>query len=144
VALLAVGNAGGRIVAGVLSDRIGRKMTLIIMLTFQAVLMFVAIPVMSASTAVILVLLAALIGFNYGTNLSLFPSLTKDLWGLKNFGANYGFLFTAWGVGGFVMGRLSQMLKAWSGTFTSSFVTAGILLILGALLTLTLKGKSSS
>jgi len=146
VALLAVGNAGGRIGAGILSDRIGRKMALVIMLTFQAVLMFIAVSVVGSETssAVALVILATLIGFNYGTNLSIFPSFTKDLWGLKHFGANYGLVFSAWGVGGFVMGRLSQMLKAWTGTFNSSFITAGILLIIGAALTFALKGKSTS
>jgi MFS family permease len=146
VALLAVGNAGGRIGAGILSDRIGRKMALVIMLTFQAVLMFVAVSVVGSesSSALALVILATLIGFNYGTNLSIFPSFTKDLWGLKHFGANYGLVFSAWGVGGFVMGRLSQMLKTWTGTFNSSFVTAAILLIIGAALTFLLKGKSAS
>ncbi len=143
VALLAVGNAGGRIVAGMLSDRIGRSLTLALMLAFQATLMFVAIPVVGAenTSALILVLLATFIGFNYGTNLCLFPSFTKDLWGLKNFGINYGLVFTAWGVGGLVMSRMSQMLKASTGTFNSSFVAAGVLLIIGTLLTFTLKGK---
>jgi len=51
----------------------------------------------------VIVLVATLIGFNYGANLSLFPSFTKDLWGLKSFGVNYGILFTAWGVGGFAL-----------------------------------------
>ncbi len=130
VVILAVGNAAGRIVAGSLSDRIGRTLTLSMMLGFQAVLMFVAIPVVGAahpSTALLLVV-ATLIGFNYGTNLALFPAITKDLWGLKNFGANYGLLFTAWGVGGFVLGRASEMMKAATGDFTLSFGVAGILL----------------
>ncbi|MCD6306447.1 MAG: OFA family MFS transporter [Deltaproteobacteria bacterium] len=143
VALLAVGNAGGRVIAGVLSDKIGRRSTLAIMLSFQAVLMLISIPVMgsASSSPIILVLLAVFIGFNYGTNLSLFPSLTKDHWGLKNFGVNYGIVFTAWGVGGLVMGRLSQMLIAGTGSYTSSFITAAVLLIIGALLTFTLEGK---
>lgn len=143
VAILAVGNASGRIIAGVLSDKIGRRATLTMMLLFQTILMLIAIPVVSAhqSSPVFLVLLATLIGFNYGTNLSLFPSFTKDLWGLKNFGINYGIVFTAWGVGGFVMGRLSQMLQAGTGSFTSSFLTAAFLLLVGTSLTLTLKGK---
>jgi len=143
VAILAVGNAGGRIVAGILSDRIGRRATLVIMLIFQTVLMLASVPVVGGenSSAILLLILATLIGFNYGTNLSLFPSLTKDNWGLKNFGINYGIVFTAWGVGGFVMGRLSQMLIAYTGSYTSSFLTAAGLLIVGALLTLTLKGR---
>lgn len=140
VAILAVGNAGGRIIAGILSDKIGRRATLMIMLSFQTILMLIAIPIVGAekSSAVLLLLLATFIGFNYGTNLSLFPSLTKDIWGLKNFGINYGIVFTAWGVGGFVMGRLSQMLVTYTGTYTSSFLTAAALLIIGAFLALTL------
>ena len=143
VALMAVGNAGGRIVAGILSDKIGRSQTLIVMLAFQALLMFISIPIVGSAnaSAFILVLLAAFIGFNYGTNLALFPSYTKDLWGLKNFGINYGIIFTAWGVGGFVMGRMSQMLVAKTGSYTTSFAVAGSLLVLGAILTLTLKEK---
>jgi nitrate/nitrite transporter NarK len=145
VAIMAVGNAGGRIVAGILSDRIGRSATLIIMLLFQAILMFSCIPVMGSAgaSAFVLVVLATFIGFNYGTNLSLIPSFTKDMWGLKNFGINYGIVFTAWGVGGFVMSRLSQMLKAESGSFASSFIFAGILLLIGAVVALTLRSAEN-
>jgi len=142
VAVLAIGNAAGRIVAGILSDRIGRRWTLMIVLLIQAVLMFVAIPVTAAQTtpAVIIVLIATFIGFNYGANLSLFPSFTKDLWGLKSFGMNYGIVFTAWGVGGFALSRVQQMLTASSGgSYTSSFVTAGVLLLIGAGMTFLLK-----
>jgi nitrate/nitrite transporter NarK len=146
VAIMAIGNAGGRVIAGILSDKIGRSATLMIMLLFQALLMFASIPVMgsASASAFALVMLATLIGFNYGTNLSLFPSLTKDFWGLKNFGINYGIVFTAWGVGGFVMSRISQMLKASSGSFTSSFIFAGALLVIGAALSLTLKTAEMS
>lgn len=138
VAVLAVGNAGGRILAGSLSDRIGRRWTLFLVLLLQAGLMFVAIPVTGSAgvPGLVVVLVAALIGANYGANLALFPSFTKDLWGLKNFGVNYGILFTAWGVGGLVLPRVQQMLTAASGgSYTSSFLTAGALLILGAALT---------
>jgi nitrate/nitrite transporter NarK len=143
VAIMAMGNACGRITAGGLSDKIGRRLTLSIMLSFQALLMLIAIPVVGSesSNAIILVLMATFIGFNYGTNLSLFPSLTKDHWGLKNFGINYGIVFTAWGVGGFVMGRVSQMLIARSGSYTSSFLTAFALLVVGAFMTFMLQGK---
>ncbi len=144
VVIMAVGNAGGRILAGLISDRIGRKLTLRIMLCFQAILMFAAIPLLGdANTgASILVLLAGFIGFNYGTNLSIFPSVAKDLWGIKHFGTNYGILFTAWGVGGFVMGRLSQMLNVSTNSFSTSFLTAGVLLLLGATLTFFLRSET--
>ncbi|GAB4281134.1 MAG: OFA family MFS transporter [Deferrisomatales bacterium] len=143
VATMAVGNAAGRIVAGVLSDRIGRSRTLVLMLAFQAALMFLAIPVIGSGSPWLLVLLATFIGFNYGTNLSLFPSFAKDFWGLKNFGTNYGVLFSAWGAAGLVMGRLSQMLTAATGSYDLSFLAAGVLLIAAAGLALTLReGKT--
>jgi nitrate/nitrite transporter NarK len=133
VALLAVGNAAGRIVAGTLSDRIGRKNTLGGVLFVQALLMFGAIPVVATgSQAVLLVLVMVGIGFNYGANLALFPAFSKDLWGIKNFGVNYGLLFTAWGIGGFVLSRISEVLKTTTGGFTASFVVAGVLLVAGA------------
>ena len=149
VAVMAIGNAGGRIVAGLLSDKIGRRWTLMLVLLIQAALMFIAIPVTASTDGAkfIIVLLATFIGFNYGANLALFPSFTKDLWGLKNFGMNYGVLFTAWGVGGFALSRLQAMLFAASkdaaghGNYASSFITAGVLLLVGGLLTLLIRTK---
>jgi OFA family oxalate/formate antiporter-like MFS transporter len=136
VAIMALGNAGGRIVAGILSDKIGRRATLFIMLAFQSILMFAAIPVVGTGSAALLVLLATFIGFNYGSNLCLFPSFAKDYWGTKNYGLNYGALFTAWGVGGFVMGKVSEMLNAQPGGLSTSFMLSGTLLAVGAALTI--------
>ncbi|MDD2367178.1 MAG: OFA family MFS transporter [Desulfuromonadaceae bacterium] len=136
VAIMAVGNAGGRVVAGLLSDKIGRRATLFIMLSLQALMMFVAMAVVNSGSAVLLVLLATFIGFNYGSNLCLFPSFAKDYWGTKNYGLNYGVLFTAWGVGGFVMGKVSEMIKAQPGGLGTSFMLSGILLVVGAAMTI--------
>jgi len=136
VAIMALGNAGGRVVAGILSDKIGRRATLFIMLSLQAVMMFISLAVVNSGSAVLLVILATMIGFNYGSNLSLFPSFAKDYWGTKNYGMNYGVLFTAWGVGGFVMGKVSEMLSAQPGGLGKSFMLSGILLVGGAALTI--------
>ena len=107
--------------------------------------MALAVPVTeSGNLPMLIVFLATAIGFNYGANLALFPAFTKDLYGLKNFGVNYGILFTAWGVGGFVLSRVQQMLKASSGTFTSSFVTASVLLLVAAGLASRLKVRADS
>jgi MFS family permease len=139
VVVLALGNASGRVMAGFVSDKIGRKATLLGVTILQATCMLIAVPVTETlSFPILLVLLATAIGFHYGANLCLFPAFAKDLYGLKNFGVNYGILFTAWGAGGFVLSRLQQMLKASSGNFRSSFLVAAGFLFVGALLTLLL------
>jgi nitrate/nitrite transporter NarK len=144
VAIMAIGNAGGRIITGVLSDRFGRNQTILAVHLFQAVLMLLAIPLVGGqnTTGLVIVLLATFIGFNYGANLALFPSIAKDLWGFKGYGVNYGILFTAWGVGGFVLSRVSQMMKALTGTMNSSFILATVLLAISALLTISLIGRT--
>ncbi|MCK9200950.1 MAG: OFA family MFS transporter [Gallionella sp.] len=138
VAILAFGNASGRVLAGMLSDRFGRRKVLAGVFLFQALLMFGAAYASQSSGALLVVLVATLIGFNYGANLAIFPSYAKDLWGMPHFGVNYGMLFTAWGVGGFVMIKLSEILKTHSGSFTLSFLVAGGLLLAGLALALRL------
>jgi MFS family permease len=135
VALMAVGNASGRVIAGMLSDRIGRANTLFIMLIFQAIVIFSLLFITSAQL-MLLVLAAILIGFNYGTNLSIFPSATKDFFGLKNFGVNYGLVFSAWGVGGFIFPRVSQMIVAHTNSPKMAYVLASGLLLMAAVLAL--------
>lgn len=145
VAIMAVGNAGGRVVAGVVSDKLGRANTLVIMLVFQAVLMFLAIPVIDGvySSAFAMPMLVTFMVFNYGTNLALFPSFAKDLWGAKHFGMNYGLLFSAWGIGAFALVRVSEMLRVKTGGFTMSFAAAGILLMVGAMLAGSLRTRKA-
>lgn len=142
VALMAVGNASGRIVAGIVSDKIGRTRTLCAMLTFQGVII-TSLIFIGEGNALLLVAAATLIGFNYGTNLSLFPSATKDYFGMKNFGANYGLVFSAWGIGGFIFPRVSQMIVAKTGSPEAAYIMAAFLLFLSAGMTFVTRAPRS-
>ncbi len=139
VALLAIGNAAGRIIAGMLSDRIGRLWTMCIIFLFQAGLMMVLR--MGLTDMIAFIVVSMLLGFNYGACLSVFPSAVKDNFGLKNFGINYGLVFTAWGVGGFIFplfaGKLFEAAKKSTGTgsYNDAYLTAAVVLVLAAGLT---------
>jgi OFA family oxalate/formate antiporter-like MFS transporter len=138
VAVLAVGNGAGRIAAGILSDKVGRKVTMFICFVMQAVLVFLLSRTVQGNAlakAPVLAIISALIGANYGANLSLFPSVTKDYYGLKNFGVNYGLVFTAWGVGGFMLALLAGKLYDQYHTFNFAYYGAAILLVLAAVMT---------
>jgi OFA family oxalate/formate antiporter-like MFS transporter len=142
VAVLAVGNASGRVVAGLMSDRLGRATTMRIIFLFQAALMLALTQAKGGGalgTMPAFVALSALLGFNYGANLSIFPSVTKDFFGMKNFGVNYGLVFTAWGVGGFVLPYVSGLVFDRTGAFLYSYYIAAVLLVLATALSLALK-----
>jgi len=142
VAVLAIGNGGGRILAGMLSDKIGRKATFLICFVVQALLIFLlsrATADNALGTIPAMAIISALIGANYGANLSLFPSITKDFYGLKNFGMNYGLVFTAWGVGGFMLAKLAGAMYVKYQTFAVAYYGASALLILAAVMTLLVK-----
>jgi len=142
VGALAVGNGGGRILAGILSDKIGRIGTMFGCFVVQAILILVLSRAADGTvlgTVPVLAMISALIGANYGANLSLFPSITKDYYGLKNFGVNYGLVFTAWGVGGFMLSLLAGRVYDKTQAFTFAFYTSIGLLIVGALVTFMVK-----
>jgi OFA family oxalate/formate antiporter-like MFS transporter len=142
VAALAVGNGAGRIFAGVLSDKVGRQQTMFGCFVLQACLVLILSRVTTGSalaTMPVLAMISALVGANYGANLSLFPSITKDYYGLKNFGVNYGLVFTAWGVGGFMLALLAGKLYDAYQSFAFAYYGAAGLLALAAITTFCVK-----
>jgi MFS transporter, OFA family, oxalate/formate antiporter len=142
VAFLALGNGSGRILGGVLSDRFGRKPALLAAYVSQAaaiLLLAAAGPGNALGTGVVMVAIATLIGANYGANLSLLPSVTKDYYGLKNFGANYGLVFTAWGLGGFTLSLLAGAVFDRTHSFAFAYYGSAAMLLVAAAATLLLK-----
>jgi len=99
VGWLAIFNAVGRIVWGLASDRVGRTPAFVAMFLFQAVMLAL---LGAMDTELSLAVGASIIGFNYGGLFALFPSATADLFGSKNLGAIYGWVFTSYGIAGVV------------------------------------------
>ncbi|MDD5674353.1 MAG: OFA family MFS transporter [Chitinivibrionales bacterium] len=147
VAVLAIGNGAGRIIAGSVSDKMGRQKTMLICFVCQAIMVFL----LSRSTTgtflgsvPVLALISALIGANYGANLSLFPSIVKDYYGLKNFGVNYGLVFTAWGMGGFMLALGAGRLYDLYHSYNFAYYGASVLLVLAAATTFALRAPAAA
>jgi nitrate/nitrite transporter NarK len=142
VSTLAIGNGSGRVLYGLLSDKISRKGVLMIAFLFQAVLIsslyFLGSDSILATPGVLMVFVA-LIGANYGANLAVFPALTKDFYGPKNFAVNYGIVYTAWGLGGFMVSQLASVIKDSYGSYAYAYLLSAGMLLLAALIMVALR-----
>lgn len=139
VGWLAIFNAIGRIFWGFVSDRVGRTTAFVAMFVVQAVVMFL---LAGLRTEVSLAVGASLVGFNYGGIFALFPSATADLFGAKNLGANYGWLFTSYGIAGVVGIAAGNAAQMRTGSYFAAFALAGVLCLVSAVLSLVLHVRS--
>jgi OFA family oxalate/formate antiporter-like MFS transporter len=125
----ALANGIGRIAWGAMSDKIGRKASIILMMASQGIL--VILFQWMAGHEYLLYLGAALIGFNFGGNFALFPTITADTFGTKYVGQNYGWVFLAYGIGGIfgpiLGGRLGDLKN-----FPLAFTICGVLCLVAA------------
>ncbi|MXR36007.1 L-lactate MFS transporter [Craterilacuibacter sinensis] len=125
VSILAIANASGRVGGGMLSDKIGRTNTMLLAFAVQAANMLAFATYQDASMILVGTVVA---GLAYGSLMSVFPSTTADFYGLKNYGANYGVLYTAWGVSGFVGPLLAGLAVDMTGTYSAAYMISAALL----------------
>lgn len=135
VMVIAGFNSFGRLFWGWVSDKLGRKNTLLILLLMAGVtILFVA-----AAKSYLILVLIAIVGFSYGGFLGVFPALTADYWGLKFMGVNYGMVLLGFGVGAVASSYVAGYFKDLTGGFATPFIVASIAAFLGAVLVFFLK-----
>jgi MFS family permease len=141
MAWYAIFNGLGRIAWGSISDRLGRKRTIIVMSALQGLTMLATYHIfISFGSVAGFVLVAAMIGFNYGGSFALFPAITADYFGNKSVGSNYGWMFTAYGVAGLAGPLLAGYFKdtaqgaADPSVWMTPFIIAGVVCLLGAVI----------
>lgn len=138
IAVFAVFNGFGRPVAGFLSDRFGVIWVMMVTYAIQAITLLSFD--LFAVTLPRLYIAAALLGWGFAVTLSLFPVLTASYFGTKHMGANYGMVFTAFGVGALGPWVGGAIYDA-TGYFTWAFLLAGIMAVIGLMLCIILKKK---
>ena len=129
VGILAIFNAIGRIFWGKVSDLIDRPRAMMLMFLFQG-MAFMMLAGIESQIAVFFA--SAWVGLNFGGNFALFPSATSDYFGTKNFGMNYGWIFTAYGVAGILGPVVGGVLFDVTETYVLAFVFAGVLCFVAA------------
>lgn len=136
VVILAIFNSGGRVAAGILSDKIGGIKTLMIAFVMQGINMALFA---TYDNEVLLIIGAAVAGVGYGTLLAVFPAIIADYYGLKNYGGNYGVLYTAWGVSGFIGPVVAATAVDMTGNYEVAYSICAAMLLVATLLSFVTK-----
>ena len=129
---MALLNGLGRLVHGSISDKIGRKNTVILMFVEYLVAFLILLP--NSDTFTKWLVGICIVGFSYGGYLALMPSITADYFGTKSLGHNYGYLFTAWGVAGVGGPFMIDAIKTATGAVTNAMYYISVACVVGIVL----------
>ncbi|WZL74032.1 OFA family MFS transporter [Clostridiaceae bacterium 35-E11] len=132
VILLAIFNTLGRFLGGTISDKIGRSSLMRIIFVMQGVNMF---WFSQYNNVGLLAIGAAIAGLCYGATFSVFPATIADVYGMKNFGMNFGLMFTAWGFGGVIGPMTGAAIFDMIGNYNTAYLVSGSLLVLAFITT---------
>ena len=126
-------NGLSRLVSGHLSDLFGRNVTMTLAF-LGAGCAYLLLPLVEGLVS--WAVLAAIVGFAFGTLFAVSAPLASDCFGMKHFGAIFGLVFTAYG---FIAGALGpwlsgHLLDATHGDFSLVFIYLAIFYFTSALL----------
>lgn len=133
VAVIAMANLSGRLVLGVLSDKMMRirvvSIALLASLIGIGIMLFMPMDMNTFYIAV------ACIAFSFGGTITVYPSLVSDFFGLNNMSKNYGVIYLGFGIGSL----LGSLVAAAFGGFTATFYLIFGLLALSLVISFVIK-----
>lgn len=138
VAVIAVANLSGRLVLGILSDKMPRirVITIAQVSALAGMLTLLFVPL----NATLFFLAIACVAFSFGGTITVYPSLVSDFFGLNNLTKNYGVIYLGFGIGSIVGSIVASLF----GGFLATFHLILALLIVALLFSLTIRQPGSS
>ncbi|MED0964154.1 OFA family MFS transporter [Bacillus paramycoides] len=136
VAMVAIFNTLGRIILGPLSDKIGRLKivtgTFVAMATSVLVLSFVDL-----NYGIYFVCVAS-VAFCFGGNITIFPAIVGDFFGMKNHSKNYGIVYQGFGFGALAGSFIGAIL----GGFKPTFMVIGVLCVVSFIIAILIQAPN--
>ncbi|PFR52303.1 L-lactate MFS transporter [Bacillus cereus] len=133
VAMVAIFNTLGRIILGPLSDKIGRLKivtgTFVVMASSVLVLSFVDL-----NYGIYFVCVAS-VAFCFGGNITIFPAIVGDFFGMKNHSKNYGIVYQGFGFGALAGSFIGALL----GGFKPTFMVIGVLCVVSFIIAIVIQ-----
>jgi MFS transporter, OFA family, oxalate/formate antiporter len=124
VAMVAIFNTAGRIILGALSDKIGGLKVIFITFAVTAISVL-ALSFVHLNFGIFFACVAG-IAFCFGGNITVFPAIVGEFFGVENQTKNYGVIYQGFGIGAISGSIISSVI----GSFKGTFVVVGIMCII--------------
>ena len=134
VSVLALFNAGGRVVAGYVSDKIGRINTLAITCGIS-IIGLMSLYLSGEGTTATFYLGISIVGLCFGSIMGVFPGFTADQFGARNNSVNYGIMFVGFALAGYFGPQIMSSIYGQTGQYQNAFLIACGLNVFGVILT---------
>ncbi|EKM6428297.1 MFS transporter [Cronobacter sakazakii] len=119
VTVISIANLTGRLVLGILSDKMPRIRVItlgqVVSLVGMAALLFAPLNEMTLFAAI------ACVAFNFGGTITVYPSLVSDFFGLNNLAKNYGVIYLGFGIGSICGSIIASLFGGFYVTFCVIF-----------------------
>ncbi|WP_343553343.1 MFS transporter [Pantoea sp.] len=133
VTVIAIANLSGRLILGVLSDKMARIRVITVAQIVSLIGMSILLFTRMNETSFFLSL--ACVAFSFGGTITVFPSLVSDFFGLNNLTKNYGLIYLGFGIGSV----LGSLVASAFGGFTVTFSLIMTLLVISLVLSLSIR-----
>ena len=140
VSILALFNTFGRIIAGWISDKIGRINTLTGVFVVGAVSLLLMYMSGGTKNAVLFCMGICLIGLCYGSFMGVYPGFTSDQFGVKYSSLNYGIMFIGFSAAGFVGPMIMQAIFSSRSSYRPAFLVALVFAAAGFVISFVYRG----
>ncbi len=138
VTVIALFNAGGRLISGTLSDKFGPfpvlKVLNVATVIGLVMLSFLTLNVVTFYIALIFV------AFSYGGNLALFPTITNQQFGSYKYASNYGLVYQGYGIAAL----LGYFIKLSSSAMEVTFIISAVAVLIAIGISFTVKDRSKA
>lgn len=136
VSMIAIFNTVGRIILGSLSDKISRlkivSATFVVIALSAFTLSFVDLNYWIYFACV------ASVAFCFGGNITIFPAIVGDFFGLKNHSKNYGIVYQGFGLGALTGAFIGVIL----GGFKPTFIVIGAFSVISFIIAILIRPPS--
>ncbi|MBY0600341.1 L-lactate MFS transporter [Bacillus bingmayongensis] len=138
VAMVAIFNTVGRIILGPLSDKIGRLKIVTGTFVVMAISIFV-LSFVDLNYGIYFVCVAS-VAFCFGGNITIFPAIVGDFFGMKHHSKNYGIVYQGFGFGALAGSFIGAIL----GGFKPTFMVIGILCVVSLIISILIKAPNQN